>query len=640
MEQKLEEVFQQISFHEYTSSKVIAEKIFLSEKTVRQYIKLLNDYLNGHGAKIESKHGFGYRVIVFDDEKFLEFYKDGKFIDNERIPAKSDERIDFILAYLLCHKDYVKLDELCGLLYVSESTLAMDMRHVRERLANYDVRIVSKNKQGIRIAGTEFNLRLCIANYVLKRGVIAESDFSIAEKEKQKISEVVVGTLTKLDISMSEVSIQNLILHLYTTVKRIKNGYAITFPDAVHAEIQSSNSVGLEAARKICEKISFIFQVEFSDYEVDFITIHMFGKRVTEVYEGGISNLVISAEIYDLVGKMLHFVYLTFKIDLQDDFTFKMALAKHLVSLDIRLRYNMNLKNPILKDIKKNYSFGYTVAAQAVIPIEKKYRKKLNEDEIGYFALLFELYMKENDKEGGQSGNLKNILIVCATGKTSAQLLAYQYRKVFGKYLNKISISNTSNLKNENLQDVDYILTTTPISIPVSVPILEIKMFLDDPEINYLKKTFQSENRNILLKYLSKDLFFTGISFQDKEQAIRYLCKKTGQYKSLPEDFYESVLKREELGATDFGEMVAFPHPYGRVTRESFASVCILSKPVYWSNQEVWMIIMISIAEQEDRDLEPFYRQVSEFIMDKNKVKKLLKDQSFDQFLSLMSQEF
>ncbi len=635
MELKLEELFDLISLDEYISSKAIAEKMFLSEKTVRQYIKNLNDYLNRHGARIESKHGFGYRLTVFDEENFRKYYKDGKLIEEERIPVRAEERIDFILAYLLCHKEYIKLEDLCSLLYISDSTLATDMKHVRERLANYDVKIVSKNKRGIKIEGTEFNLRLCIANYVLKRGVIARSDFAVAEQEKYKISEVVVDTLSELDISMPELSIQNLILHLYTTVKRIKNGYFITFPEDIHEEIQNSNSVGLNAAKGICERIGPLFQIEFSDYDIDFITIHMFGKRVTEVYKGGISNLVISSEIYDLVGKMLNFIFLTFKIDLRDNFSIKMALAKHMVSLDIRLRYNMKLKNPLLKDIKKNYSLGYTIAVQAVIPIEEKYNKKLNEDEIGYFALLFELYMNEDGKE-----RLKNILIVCATGKTSAELMAYQYRKIFGKYLNKISVCNSSNLKNENLNDVDYILTTTPVSIPVTVPILEIKIFLDDSEITHLKKAFQSENKNILLKYLNPGLFFTGISFQNKEQVIRYMCERTGQNKSLPEGFYESVLKREELGATDFGEMVAFPHPYGRVTKESFACVCILSKPVFWCNQEVQMVIMISIAEREDRDLEPFYRQISEFIMDKNKVKRLLKDQSFSMFLSLMSQEF
>ena len=83
----------------------------------------------------------------------------------------------------------------------------------------------------------------------------------------------------------------------------------------------------------------------------------------------------------------------------------------------------------------------------------------------------------------------KNILIVCGTGRGTAQLLMYQFKDNFGKYLNQIYTSDALGIKNVDFTDIDYVITTVPIAYSVPVPILEIKSFVEDRDV----KTFEDE---------------------------------------------------------------------------------------------------------------------------------------------------
>lgn len=44
-----------------------------------------------------------------------------------------------------------------------------------------------------------------------------------------------------------------------------------------------------------------------------------------------------------------------------------------------------------------------------------------------------------------------------------------------------------------------------------------------------------------------------------KEEVLRKICAQIEHYHLVPTGFYEAAMKREMLGQTDFGNMVAIP---------------------------------------------------------------------------------
>lgn len=60
-----------LSTDSYITASQLGEKTALSEKTVRNHIKELSDFMVDYGAYIESKHGFGFRFIVTDQKNII-----------------------------------------------------------------------------------------------------------------------------------------------------------------------------------------------------------------------------------------------------------------------------------------------------------------------------------------------------------------------------------------------------------------------------------------------------------------------------------------------------------------------------------------------------------------------------------------
>ena len=387
-------------------------------------------------------------------------------------------------------------------------------------------------------------------------------------------------------------------------------------------------------ADELCEKLERKFNIKFSEAEKNNIVIHLLGHRVTERFEAGQSNVVITQEIHDLTTDILQFIYVTMKIDLRKNLRLIMNLAIHLVSLEVRIKYHITLKNPLLEDIKKKYTLGYTIAYQAKIYIDKQYDTCLSDDEIGYLALIFELSSKKESRL-----TKKNVLIVCATGKTSAELLAIQYRELFGSYLDVIKTCNISDLEEQNFKKYDYLLTTTPIHISVPIPILHVKLFMTDEEEIELKNKLAVNNENEIRKYFSTNLFFSHIDAKNKDEAIEKISSLIAKEIELPEDFAEKLKKRESLGSTDFGENIALAHPFGITTKSTFLAVGILENPVFWGNRNVSIVLVISVCNDNSQNLEGFYLYISKFMLNKSKVNKLLEKPTADNFLEIIEED-
>ena len=123
-------------------------------------------------------------------------------------------------------------------------------------------------------------------------------------------------------------------------------------------------------AEEILGKIKEKFHVEFPDSEIEYIAIHLEGKKMvinSTLMEENEGNLIINQEISDLVDSMLSAVYDAFKFDFRNDLELRMSLSQHVVPLVVRLEHDMKLTNPLLKDIKERYSLAYTMATTACV---------------------------------------------------------------------------------------------------------------------------------------------------------------------------------------------------------------------------------------------------------------------------------
>lgn len=617
----------------YLTSESISQLCKVSSRTVRKRIKEVGSIIEKNGGEIVAKPGSGFCLKINDKKRFLDFKKS---IHSQKslLPNSKEERIQYLLDYLLLTQEkYIKIDDLAKQLFVSRTIITDDLKTVREKLSRYHIRVINTPKYGINIEGKEFNLRLCIANNVSTNLLNYDDENENVQYELSEISSILVNLLEENSFYLSGMAYQNLVIHIYLMLKRAEIKTAGTVLNKQTMEmVRKSYSKEVRLAKTVLLKLEETFRSEIDLSEAYYIAIHLAGKKVIELDKVAEQNLVIPDDVNEIVRNMLKIVNDYFQIDFRDDLELRMSLALHLIPMKTRIDFNLNIKNPLLKEIKTRFTLAYTIAIQACSVFESKYSILINEAEIGYFALHFNLALERKKKVT----DLKNVLIVCSSGKGTAKLLAYRCQSEFERYLDKVETCDVFQLKKIDLNRFDYIFTTVPINFPIPIPILEIKYFLEGEDIEDAKKLFVQNSIDNVLKYFDENLFFKNLNFDTKEEVLHYIVTKIEEYKDIPSKFYQSVMRREKQAVTEFGNLVALPHPNKAMTEDTFVTIAILDKPILWDKQKVQFVCLMSIEKNVDKDLQLFYKVISRFLISRKDVQSVIKEKDFFHLLSTL----
>lgn len=626
----IQELMKALSEFEYRTAEYLAEKMNVSKKTARNRIKELNAILLDQGATIQSKHHYGYKIEVIDEEKFKRYQSREEDSQPDWIPSNAEERIQYLLAYLITAKDYVKMEELSQSLYVSTNTLSRDKKRIREIFSSYKLQEVNKPHYGIRLEGLEQDKRMLAADIWSDAFARYWKELSGCPVEIQTVENLVVKSIQKWKIQFSETAFHKFVRQVWIMTARVDNGHIVSFNESM--PVREYEKKDIRAAEEIVHQLGTLIGKSFPKGEVQYLTMFLSSLRSRGLQEQEADQKMIPARVNQLVVDMLKMVRDTFKIDLLKDLELRIELSRHMVPLDIRLKEDIQIANPMLDDVKQNHMFAYMIASQASIVLQEYYEKELPESETGYLALLFALALARMRNQVKK----KNVLIICSTGKSSASLLSYRYLEEFGKYIESIQTCDIYGISNVDFSKIDYAFSTVPIEQKLPVPVLEVEHFLEHKDIAKVRKALSLGNVDFLLKYYREELFFTQVPGQTKEEVLAYMCDKVKETYDIPEGFYEAVIKREELAKTDFGNLVALPHPYKTFSKDTFVCVGILEKPIHWVDNPVQVVFLVSISDGENEKLQEFYQLTTNFLWNRKGIETLIETKSFYSLIHLL----
>lgn len=605
----------------------LASALEVSSRTMRSYVNQANEELQGF-ARIIKHRGTDYELIVDDKDQFDAFQKERHIAAQTAKPSSPAERVDFLISNLLQRNDWITLEELSEMLFVSKSALSTDIKLVEKEIAKFHLSILKRPYYGIKVEGSEVNRRICIANQVLKKlgaqGILEGNDFQL-----NRITSVVEQVIDADGYRINPAAHQNLIIHIAIALSRIANNCYVPLTEENLSSIK--NNAGYATAQKIAHEIEQQFQVSLPEEEVAYIAIHLAGKQsLSEA--GQEDSLVISDEAWSIVQQMIEVIWSAYRFDFRNDLELQMNLARHVVPLSVRLQYNMTVNNPLLKDIKTRFSLAYSMAIDACSVLSDYFKTTVSDDEIGFVALAFALALERRKTEVPK----KNILVVCASGAGSARLLEWRVRDAFGPYINTIQLCDVTKIDRVDFADIDYVFSTVPINKALSVPIRQVSNFLDASDISSMQSVFHDEKLSAdeLSDFFSSDLFFSHLDFATKEDVIDYLCEQATQKLSLPKEFKASVYERENAAQTSFGNNVAMPHPMNAMSSKSAVVVGILDKSVDWNANAVQAVFLVCIAKDKDWRLQSFFRTFSHFLISDQAIQELIQNQTFEEFLS------
>lgn len=630
LDARMKKIIIELSDSEYVTASELAKILDLNEKTVRTTIGKMRDSLDEYGIEIESKTRKGYHLLIYDKEKYQAFINNDEWLSKNDIPNNSKEREEWLLDYLLKQHKFVRIDDLSEMLYVSRSTITNDIRNVEDSLKSYHITLIRRPNYGLHIQGSEFDIRNCMISQ-FKDNKWAQRFSDKEENELKEISKILLNNIQNQKVVLSKSMIQEMTSCIYIAKVRYEENYKITVSknEVVHRIYKPC----IEVATNIVEELNEKFHIHLLDSEIYYIAINIAARSDYNVLEGELESGVIN-QARKQATQMLDCVYDMMHLDMRQNLSLLYDLISFLIPMDIRMRYGIIAKNPFAEATKKKYFFAYNVASQAVIPLKKTYFHELPENEIAYLTSIFALFIEqEKDKK-----KKYNILVICATNMSTSKLLAYQYKKKFKKYIDEVYTCEMYNLDSFDFSKVDYIFTTVEINRVLPKPVLGISAFLEDEEVEKISSILKFKSSNTIADVYSEELFYDNIKGETKEEILFEICKRIPEKYGIPSDFYEGLLRREEITGTDLAKHVALPHPYETTSDISFACISVLDHPIRWTRQDVQVVILIAVAEDEQRDLTNFLQLISEFIANESAVLQLVEEPDFTTFVNLLSQ--
>lgn len=319
-----------------------------------------------------------------------------------------------------------------------------------------------------------------------------------------------------------------------------------------------------------------------------------------------------------LIEHILRRIKQVFHLDLTDEEELRNNLSLHLSTSITRYKYKMNIRNPLLAEIKKNYPFSFDIALVGSKVIEEVYKIRISESEIGYLALHFELALKKPNN----LDNKINTTIVCASGLASSQLIKY---KLIENFSNEITTTNSLQLyelSEHKLQGTDLIISTIPLEKDFSVPVIYVNTILTDVDILNLKKFI--DNYNVGQKEKLIELFAIKSNVESKDELLSEIESDLKALHYIKSDFFEKVNEREEVATTAYGNLIAVPHPVTPSAKQSFIYIVKLDKPIQWRDKDVQLVFCLGLKSQTTVDMEPIFKRISHIINDFSSVVELL----------------
>lgn len=639
----------------YITSKELASQLSCSDRTIRTYLKSLMDWKPDEtGWKITAKQGYGYRLELQDKALYRNFIKTEFFTEQNSAKTENiEDRYNYILNKLLFEQEKLYCDDLAEELFVSRSTLSADFKKIRQDLAKYDLQIESKANRGVYVKGSERNKRRFIMDYFFRDNFFQSLHNYInievpgRQISLEELTIIVLDECREGHLKLSDFVIQNLVIHIALSFKRIAEGFQIS-------KIEDWEQGNYLAERKIAEKILhrvyLATGLEFPKEEVDYITLHLISKASCQ--ESQNTKIDTNQEIRKQLLEALEQVEHVKAYQFQHDFQLVEGVVTHLVTLLVRLQNHVVLENPLLKDIQQQYSSVLAMTRELLQAMPIFSKENLSDDEVAYVALHF-MAALERLKEKQKF----NILVICATGYGSAQMLKNRIDNELGNLVHIVDVIGYYELSDERLKNIDFIISSIDLSnLVFSVPVFTVSIFLNSEELKEIKhrmaqlKPVESSlipEKAIMVDQNEEKIFddyFSSACFvlaQDatKEVILQELLSQMGQGEE--QDFVscmqDLMKQREKMSSVIFSEQIAVPHPIKPIAKHHKIGVAIVKNGLQWNeeNPHIRLIFLPSPAIYGNEGMATLTSKIVDLLEQPGLQKQIFNCQSFAEFKQL-----
>ncbi|MBQ1286931.1 MAG: PTS sugar transporter subunit IIA [Erysipelotrichaceae bacterium] len=623
-----------LSSHEGMSGAAIGEKMQITARSVKNYVRQIND---AYKQKVVLSSRDGY----FLNPQMIPLLSSEQ--DEEEVPETSQDRIAYIVKQIISSPgSQLDLFDLADELCISYSTLRSLIARMNKIYASYNVRFTSSNDK-LTIQGEESDKRkffTFIINENASSSIVSKETLEayFSNIDINVLTSIITSTFRDYGYYLNDFAALNLLLHLAIIIDRSLSGSDL---NRGNRDLEITDEHEKRFIEALFAKLEETFKFTLNPYEqYEIYMLFKANANYTLVTLEDDLKGVVGTDIIKLTNHYVKQIGELYMIDLSSD-TFKTAFALHLKNLIFRASLGKSTFNPMLASIKIGSPLVFDMAIYVAMDLMERYALSINEEETAFLAIHIGSEIER------QSIN---------RGKLPCILLCPDYLDIRGRILNELLIqfgnqidivhtfSSQDDLSKLTAEEnISLLFTTIPLILNPGCKVIELSPLnirkqyesIQDviDELSQAKKN--EELKRSFHGYFEKDLFVYDENGGNKDVILKTLCRKLHDKNYVPDDFEEHVYEREHAASTAFGN-IAIPHSVNMDAIKTSVAVAVCNKGYEWNGSAVNLVFLIAINRSDRQKFRELYESLISLFSEGADPQKLKDCSTFEKFTEMI----
>ena len=477
----------------------LAEKFQVSERTIRNDINDVNDFLEQHELSLV-KLGSNGTLLVEDDIELAA----GLFNQNDFYTYRlsKGERKPLIAAILIEASDYTTLSNMAEHLYVSRATVINDLESVKQMLLKEHLTVESHSNKGLVLHGKESDKRACLLKLLNQdgsfqaAGSVVQSfirglniSHRLKKEDKQNLQKIINEQEHAHGRFLTDASFNYLLSYLTILIQRVKKGHQIT----ESLEVKKSK---YEMAEDILRYVCQYWELPESQGEKELLSDIL--DSLSYIKKDSRNQRIIGLQL--VTRKFIEQISNELHVDLNRDFVFYENLVNHLESIFTK-EFNITQRDDFLRQIVEQNQETLYAVKNNIEMLERFVGRKIQAIEADYIVIHISAALERRKKKEIEF----RVVIVCNGGVGTSQLLLAKMRNRFDFHI--VDVVSAHDLRKSHYEDIDMIVSTIPLKDYEGEYVLVTPMFFDEDYLRVNKKIelLQKKNRGSKKKLPEKD---------------------------------------------------------------------------------------------------------------------------------------
>ncbi len=480
--------------------KDLSRQIHVSNRTISREIAAINIVLKHDGIAIKENNS---NLNINGKTEKLNNLKHSLGGIPMQWLVSQEQRMLLITAQLLLSEEPIKSAYFSYQLNVVEGTISLYVDKIQQWLAVRYLSLERKRGYGLIVIGSEWVKRNTFLELLYEYNPIDELLAYVYEdkqdpaihaffnmffhKELVNISKDILEIVSNDMVKMDDMAYFSSLIHIMLSLKKVKLGSPISLPDYLIHDVLSSNEFSF--TKKIKDYLISL-NIDIPDSELVYIAIQLLGNKYIYKSDGKFAELGMSLE--ELSKEVLYEVEKRLNIKINCDEQLIMGLSQHFNPALYRIKMGIQVKNPLVDEIKKYYGSLFNVVNNACRLVFSKYNITMPEDEIGFITM----HVGAAIERTGSLANKFSALIICPNGIGTARILLSKVKSAIPS-IDRVVIKSIKDWCSSN-DEYDIVLSTVNIDAEKNPKdnIIIVSPFLKQSDIDNINHYLEQHKRN------------------------------------------------------------------------------------------------------------------------------------------------